>query len=609
MTRQLIPRSLKPQHEGWKLILPSVLVALALIAAACGSDDDESTPAPETTATASPTLGTHGDPPEGTGGTDSDTEGTDSDAEGTDSEGTGGSEPEETAPPTTEPPAPEPVYGGTLVVGLEAETVSGWNPATQTCAVACHYVMSTIFDPLFVVDADGNMKPYLLESATPNDDFSQWTFTLRPNLMFHDGTPADSAALKRHIMESFTGLLTGIIMRPLLGNPEESIEILDERSILINLTGPVSGFPSIFSAQIGYFAAPSQYDLGPDSARKPIGTGPFVFEDWVTDDQLVVTKNESYWRTDQQGNSLPYLDRIVFRPIPDSDARRTVFRSGALHVNNDGSALNYPDFRDSDDFGVLVEEEKLRETVYVLINNDRAPFNDVRARRAVIMCTNTELYIQLRTGNNALVSNGPFSPGTPGYLNDTGYPSYDPDAGEALWNELEDPGTISLSTTNDPFNRTSTELLADSWGNCGIDVKIDQVDQSQLISNAVAGNFQLMLWRQHNGQHVEGERVWWHSDNAEGLAVNFGRIRNDTMDNLMDEARQTDDPDKLREIAEDINRQFGEQAHNIWLNWTLWQMIFQNSVKNAGTLTFPDGSLALPLFAGKAYLTETWLEE
>ncbi len=574
----------------------AVLVALALIATACGNDDSASE---STTTTASPTPVTDSGTPEGDG-TDG-AEPTNPDA--------GVTEPQETAPPSTEPPVPQPVYGGTLVVGLEAETTSGWNPATQTCAVACHYVMSTIFDPLFAVDADGNMKPYLLESATSNEDFSEWTFTLRPNLTFHDGTPADAAALKRHITESVGGLLTGIIMRPILGNAQEDIEIIDDRSILIRLTGPVSGFPSIFSGQIGYFAAPSQYDLGPDSARNPIGTGPFTFDSWITDDRLIVTKNESYWRTDEQGNALPYLDSIIFRPIPDSDARRLVLKSGNLHINNDQDPLNYPEFRDSEDFGVLVEEEKLRETVYVLINNESEPFNDVRARRAVIMCTDTELYLQLRAGNNTVISNGPFSPGTSGYLEDPGYPSYDPDAGRALWSELEAPGTIALTTTNNPFNRTSTELLAESWSDCGIDVDIDQVDQSQLISNAIGGNFQLMLWRQHTGVHVEAERVWWHSDNAQGLAVNFGRIRNDTMDILMDEARLTDDPDELREIAENINRQFGEQAHNIWLNWTLWQMIYANSVRNAGTLTFPDGGLALPLFAGKAYLTETWLDE
>jgi len=587
-----------PLVRKLRLALPAVLVAFALIAAACGSDDDDEG-TPDTTAATTSTTQADAQEPAGT-------EPAGTDASGTDASGT---DPGETAPPTTEPPAPEPVYGGTLVVGLEAETVSGWNPATQTCAVSCHYVMSAIFDPLFAVDADGNMKPYLLESATPNDDFSVWTFTMRPNIFFHDGSPADSAALKRHIAESVGGLLTGIIMRPLLGNPEETIEIIDDLSVRINLTVPVSGFPSIFSAQISYLAAPSQYDLGADSAQMPIGTGPFVFDSWVTNDELVVKKNPDYWRTDQQGNQLPYLDEIRFRPIPNSDSRRLSLRSGELHINSDNTAMEYPNFRDSDDFGVVAEEDKLRETLYVLINNERAPFDDIRARRAVAMCTDLDQYVTLRTNDVVPAANGPFSPETPGYLEDTGYPSFDPDAGRALWSELDDPGTISLSTTNVPFNRTSAELLASMWSECGINVEIDQVDQSQIISNAIAGSFQMLLWRQHTGQHVEGERVWWHSDNAQGLAVNFGRIRNDAMDSLMDEARGTDDLDELREIAENINRQFGEQVHNIWLNWTIWQLIHANSVQNAAYMTFPDGSQVLPLFAGKAYLTETWLEE
>ena len=582
-----------PLAKKLKLALPAVLVAFALIAAACGSDDDDEG-TPDTTAAAAPTTQAEAQEPAGT------------DASGTDA---GGTDPEETAPPTTEAPAPQPVYGGSLVVGLEAETVSGWNPATQTCAVSCHYVMSTIFDPLFAVDTDGNMKPYLLESATPNDDFSEWTLTLRPNISFHDGSPADSAALKRHLVASTGGILTGIILRPIMGNAEESIEIIDDLSVRISLTTPVSGFPSIFSGQIAYMAAPAQYDLGADSAQMPIGTGPFVFESWVTNDELVVTKNPDYWRTDQQGNELPYLDEIRFRPIPNSDARRLSLRSGELHVNSDNTASEYPSFRDSDDFGVVVEENKLRETAYVLINNEGAPFDDIRARRALALCTDLDLYSELRTDNVVPAANGPFSPETPGYLEDTGYPAFDQDAGRALWAELDDPGTISITTTNVPFNRTTAELLASMWAECGVNLEIDQVDQSQIISNAIAGNFQLLLWRQHTGQHVEAERIWWHSDNAQGLAVNFGRIRNDAMDSLMDDARQTDDPDELREIAENINRQFGEQVHNIWTNWTIWQLIHANSVKNPAYMTFPDGSQVLPLFAGKAYLTETWLEE
>lgn len=587
-----------PLAKKLKLALPAVLVALALIAAACGSDDDDEG-TPDTTAAATPTTQADAQEPAGT------------EPAGTDETGT---EPEETSPPPpTEPPpvtAPaetsDPTYGGTLTVGLEAETAQGWNPASTTCAVSCHIVMSAIFDPLVLADSTGEVVPYLLESMTPNDDFTSWEMKLREGISFHDGTPADSAALKRHLAENVGGLLTGIIMRPLLGNPQETIEIVDDLTVQVNLTVPNAGFPSVLTGQIGYLAAPSQYDLGADSAANPIGTGPFMFESWTLDTNLTVVRNDSYWRADEQGNQLPYLERIVFRPIPDSNSRHNTLRSGQLNVNNDNSPLRFPEY--SDEFNVLAESEAFRETVYVLINNEQAPFDSLEARRAVAMCTNQEVYNQLRAGGNTPSANGPLSPGTPGYLEDTGYPSYDTDTGSELWDSLEDPGTIRFTTTNDPFNLDSTNVLAEMWGDCGIDVEIDQVDQSALISNAIAGNFQLMLWRNHTGVDLEIERVWWHSDNAQGLAVNFGRIRNDNIDQALTDARSTDDPAENRALAEAVNREFGSQVHNIWLTWSLWQMVYDNSVKNIGVLDIPGGGTALPLYAGRTYFTQTWRE-
>lgn len=579
-----------PFAKKLKLALPAVLVAFALVASACGSDDDDSSDdATTSSTTAAP--------------------------ETTDAQAGGSEAPESSAgPSTTAEPAPvtapaetsQPVYGGTLTVGLEAETASGWNPATTTCAVSCHIVMSAMFDPLILVDSTGEIVPYLLESITPNDDFTSWEMKMREGITFHDGSPADSAALKRHLAENVGGLLTGIILRPLLGDPEETIEIIDDLTVRVNLTVPNAGFPSVLTGQIGYLAAPSQYDIGADSATNPIGTGPFVFESWALDTSLTAVRNQNYWRSDEQGNQLPYLDRIVFRTIPDSNSRHNTLRSGQLNVNNDNSPLRFPEY--SEEFNVLVEDEALRETTYVLVHNEQAPFDNPDARRAVAMCTNQEIYNQLRTGGNTPSANGPFSQGTPGYLEDTGYPSYDPDGGRALWESLEDPGTIRFTTTNDPFNLDSSNVLAEMWGDCGIDVEIDQIDQSALISNAIAGNFQLMLWRNHTGIDLEAERIWWHSDNAQGLAVNFGRIRNDAIDEALNDARSTTDPAENQALAETVNREFGSQVHNIWLIRSLWQMVYDDSVKNMGVLDIPGGGTALPLYAGRTYFTQTWRE-
>ena len=497
-------------------------------------------------------------------------------------------------------PVAEPVYGGELVFGLEAETGQGWNPATTQCAVACHTVMRAIFDPLTIEDDTGAPQPYLLESFESNEDFTVWTLRMRPGITFHDGTPADADALATHVENLARGPLTGQVMRPV-----ESWSVTDDLTLVVNTNRPFAGLPASLTGQLGYLAAPSQY-ADPDGAANPVGTGPFVFTSWTPDQALIVDRNPNYWKTDAAGRRLPYLDRVVFRSVPDGDARKLALQTGDLGVMHVNDALLAPGFRQ--DYKV-VEEGSFFQTTYLLLNNAKPPFDDIRARQAAAMCVDYETYNLLRVGGNVPIANGPFGPSTPGYLTDTGYPGYDPEAGRALWAQVDDPGTVELGTTNNPVNRTSTELLAQMWQNCGISVEITQVDQGTLITNAVLGLFQAFLWRNHNGANLEGERIWWHSEFATGLAVNFGRILNPRIDAALERATRTLDRDELRAISEEINLAFAEGVHNVWLNWSLWMLPHQDEVQNLALLTLPDGREILNLLEGRAFLTETWIEQ
>ena len=486
-----------------------------------------------------------------------------------------------------------------MVFGFEAETPDGWNPATTQCAVACHTVMRAIFDPLTIQDDSGAAQPYLLESFESNADFTVWTLRMRPGITFHDGTPADANAVATHFDALRRGTLTGQVMRPL-----ESWTVIDDLTLEVQNNRSFAGLPDMLTGQMGYLAAPSQH-ADPDGAANPVGTGPFVFNSWIPNQELVVDRNPGYWKTDAEGRSLPYLDRVVFRPIPDGDTRALAMRSGDLDVSQLNDPLIATTNRENHK---VVEEGSFFQTVYMMLNNAKPPFDDIRARRAVAHCTDYETYNLLRQGGNAPVANGPFGPNTPGYLADTGYPTYDPEAGRALWSQLDNPGTVELGTTNDPVNRISTELIAQMWDGCGIDTTITQYDQGTLILNAVMGSFQTFLWRNHNGASLEAERIWWHSEYASGLAINFGRILSPRIDAALDAASQTADRDELRALAEEINRAFAEDVYNVWLNWSLWMLPHQDHVQNLALLSLPDGREILNLIEGRAFLTETWIE-
>ncbi len=527
--------------------------------------------------------------------------------------------PDAPAPPTPTPDAPAPpppppapvaapeptsgpVYGGTLVFAVEAETPDGWNPATTQCAVSCHAVMRAVFDPLAIEDETGAPQPYLLESFEANEDYTAWTFRMRPGISFHDGTPADAHALDVH----FGSILKNPLASQVL-NRIEGWEVVDDLTLRLYTNAPFAGLAAGLTGQVGYLAAPSQH-ADPDGAANPVGTGPFVFKSWIPDNELVVERNPNYWRSDAEGRPLPYLDRIVYRPFIEPDARRLALETGDITVTHYDLGLDNEQYREN---FKTIEEQGFLQTFYLLINNAKAPFDDSRARRALAHCTDYETYNLLRTASNFDIANGPFAPNTPGYLPDTGFPGYDPAAGRALWAELPDPGTIALATTPDAHYRTGAELLAQMWADCGIDVEIQQVDQGSLILNAVMGNFQVAQWRNHNGATLQNERVWWHSDYAGFIAINMGRITNPELDDVLARATRTTDRDELRQIAEDANRIFGAEVHNIWLHWVRWQIPHRDEVQNLGWITLPppDGRPVLNIVEGRTFLTETWLNE
>ncbi|MDE0579297.1 MAG: ABC transporter substrate-binding protein [bacterium] len=594
------------KQARWRWL--ALLCALALVASACGggNDDDDTGSGVAAEATAAP------DAPSGDGGGDAPAPSGDDGDEAQPSTDDGGEQDAGAsddaaapAPVATEAPeaAMEPQYGGTLIVGLEAETTNGLNPVNAQAAVSGHILFRALYDTLTVEGSDGTIVPNLLESFTSNDDFTEWTLTLRPGLIFHDGSPADAAALKRHFEEQAKGTLTGIIVSDW---EIQSIEVLDDVSIKMVFGRSYAALPSFLTSHLGYFGAPSMHDLGQEeAARNPIGTGPFMLDEWIPNEVTRMVRNPNYWRADAEGRQLPYLDGIDFRPIPDTDARYAALRSGDLDASSVNEGLRVDDY--NEEFKTYWQEDRYAETTYLLLNNSRAPFNDVEFRRAIAQCTDRQTYSTLRW-DGQVPDNGPFSPGTPGYLEDTGFPGYDPGTGSATIARLG-VSSVDLGTTNDPANLLSTELIATMWNDCGLDVNITQVDQAELITNAVFGNFSAFLWRQHEGFGVAPERTWWHSKFGQGIALNFGRINNPAIDAALDEVLTTTDPDRLRELAEDINRAFGESAHYIWFYNSNWLFATYDHVHGVDNLTLDGGARHERIFSGRVFLTETWIEQ
>ncbi len=330
-----------------------------------------------------------------------------------------------------------------------------------------------------------------------------------------------------------------------------------------------------------------------------------MLDEWIPNEVTRMVPNPNYWRTDAEGRQLPYLDAIEFRPIPDTDGRFAALKSGDLDASSANAGLRVDEY--NEEFKTFWQEDKYSETTYMLLNNSRPPYDTPEFRRALAQCTDRQTFNTIRWDGQT-PSSGPFSPGTPGYLEDSGFPAYDPDAGRATIARL---GVTSaeIGTTIDPFNLLNTELIAAMWGECGLDVSITQVDQAEFITNAVFGLFTAFLWRQHPSFDIAGERIWWHSKFGQGIALNFGRINNPRIDAALDEARDTNDPDRRRELAEEINRAFADEVNYIWFYHSNWLVAAQENVHGVDTLTLPEGGEHVKVMEGRAFLGETWIEQ
>ena len=586
---------------AWRWL--AALFVVALLASACGGDDDTGDGV-SPPATSAPSQ--DGEDAQDEGRSDS------QDEQPVDQESRDADEvsPEPTAAPTLPdeeplPSEPDEIYGGTLVFALESETTGGWNPITTSAATSGHIVLRQLYDPLVIEGVDGEAVPFLLESFSSNDDYTEWTFTLRPGITFHDGLPVNSAALIRHMEELGNATLSRLAIEEA---EIQSFEAIDDLTVKVILGKTFVDFPLGFTSAGGFLASPAMHDLGTDSARNPIGTGPFMLEEWVEHEVTRLVRNPNYWRTDAEGRQLPYLDAIEFRPFEDDEARYNTLRAGDVDASVDNGGRRVQEYNEG--FKTYWQGGQYTATTSVLMNTARPPFDNQEIRQALAQCTDRQtLNTVLWDGQPP--ATGPFSPGTPGYLEDSGFPDYDPDAGRAVFERLGAP-SFEITTTITTLDLLQAELLVQMWGECGLDVSINQMLQTEAVTSAVFGNFSTFVAVNHSGYSLAMERFWWHSGYSYPLpvpAINFGRVADPRIDAALDEAITTDDEERQRELAEEVNRAFADGVYNIWLYHSRWLIAAQDHVNGIDNLTIPGGGEHPKIFLGRVFLAETWLDD
>src|ERR1039457_6180357 len=308
-----------------------------------------------------------------------------------------------------------PKKGGSLVFGVDAEE-SGFDPTQARYDEVGVMYARTVFDPLTIITEKGGWAPYLAESVVPNSNYTSWAITLRPNLVFHDGTPCNGAALLTNLVAQSKSGLTGIVITPIL----QSFTQTGPLTVTMALKSPWAPFPFWLAGgiggQIAYVAAPSMLS-NPNGTSNPVGTGPFVFKEWVPNSHFTATANPHYWRP-----GLPYLSQITFKPIIAPTSRTDALQSGTIDIMHTNSPASILSFRGNkkwsyvDNSGQILGQPTMQ---MLMLNTSTAPFNNKNLRIALAKGGNAKQFSQeIDMGVNAPVP-GLFLPGSPYYSKTT----------------------------------------------------------------------------------------------------------------------------------------------------------------------------------------------
>ncbi|WP_421120002.1 ABC transporter substrate-binding protein [Aquihabitans daechungensis] len=482
--------------------------------------------------------------------------------------------------------AGEPKRGGTIVYGVEADSSSGYCLPEAQLAISGMMVVRGIYDTLTVPNAAGDYVPYLAKSVEPNDDFTEWTITVRDNIKFHDGSDLTGEVVKNNL-DAYRGAYEGrspLLFTFVLSNIESTSA--EGQNVTVKTKVPWVAFPAFLysSSRMGIMAQ-SQLDDAETCDRKLVGTGPFKFEQWSPNDKLTGSRNEDYWQTAPDGEPYPYADAIEYRVLTDATVRINSLKSNGganmIHTTNaEDIGGELYDLREAGDVNMLVSEAGA-EVSFVQLNSSQPPFDDIKMRQALAFGSDRDEINQVQNDGLPTVADGPFGSDSIGYVKDPGFPEYDLEKAKGLVKEYVDGGgkaEFTVTTTSDPDTVRLAELVQQRSQKLGVKVTIVKRDQAALIDDAIGKKYQAMLFRNYPGGDPDINYVWWYG--ADTNPVNFGGYNDETINKLLDEGRSEPDPDKRAKIYQDINKQFAKQVWSMWSWFTPWAVVEKSNVHN-----------------------------
>tara|TARA_Y100001954_G_scaffold233254_1_gene286145 strand:- start:12113 stop:13717 length:1605 start_codon:yes stop_codon:yes gene_type:complete len=448
-----------------------------------------------------------------------------------------------------------------LTLGLKGEPTSldpHFHNVSQNNQMALY-----VFDKLILQDSRQKLYPGLAVSWEPVSD-TVWEFKLREGVTFHDGTPFTAEDVKYTIERipnvpnspsSFSGAVSAV----------EKVEIVDPLTVRIHTAAPAPLTPRNFASFVIVSKKATEGKGTEDfnSGEAAIGTGPYKLVDWARGDKLVYERNENYW------GDKPEWTKITVRPISNDGTRVAALKSGDVDLINFVPPADTKHLKKADN--VTVSMSPSTRLIYLHVDSDRDdspmvfgndgekiknPLKDVRVRKAISKAINREAIAARIMEGLAIPAAQMLPEGYEGTSPNLKAEKYDPKGAKALLAEAGYPEGFRLTIhgPNDRYINDAdiAQAIAQMLTKVGIKTEVNTMPKAVYFGKASALEFSLMLvgWATDTGEHSNCVGSLLHTyDKEKGFgSSNRGRYSNPVVDQKLEEALVTVDPEKHNEL-------------------------------------------------------------
>ncbi len=356
-----------------------------------------------------------------------------------------------------------------ITVGMQLEPPN-LDPTGGAAAAIDEVVYANIFEGLTRFTADGSIRSALAHSWDISDDGTVYTFYLQSSVSFHDGTAFDADDVK-FSLDRARGEDSTNAQKALFQGIAD-IEVVDPHTVKIMLSGPDGNFLTKMAWGDAVIVAPESID---SIKTNPVGTGPFVFSEWVQGDRVEIERNPNYW-----GDPV-HLDSATFKFISDPTAAFSAVMAGDVDAfPNFPSTETLSQFEADPRFAVIVGSTE-GETI-LSTNNKSEILSDVRMRKAIAHAINRQDIIDGAMFGYGTPIGTHFAPHNPDYLDLTGKSEHDPDLSRQLLEEVGyDGSALRLMLPPPAYARRGGEIIADQLRSVGVASEISNLEWSQWL--------------------------------------------------------------------------------------------------------------------------------